>query len=331
MGYVAHTSSGHLKLMLDRQPISELVHDESLDSEQAEKFENILRIREFASDHLHLPENKSYTSYVALERDYVTWVVFAAPEYSLQAKNWCFWIVGCVPYRGYFDKSLAEKFANELKQQALETYIAPVPAYSTLGWFSDPVLSSMTDRGEVVTAEYIFHELAHQKVYIKNDAGFNEAFATAVAEIGVMDWLESEDKSSQKKQFLQTKQEKRQLYPIVNDLRHKLGEVYELTVDNAEKERLKQSVLSQYKQQIENMTIQQDQYKRYKSWLLTDMNNAKLNAFSTYQNLVPGFVALFKACGKNFPSFYKVVESAKRLDKAQRRAMLKDPQCVVID
>ncbi|MFK7794077.1 MAG: aminopeptidase [Gammaproteobacteria bacterium] len=327
LGYIAHTSSGHLKLMSDRQPISSLLEDENIDQVQKNKFKRFLIIREFASSHLHLPDNKSYTSYVDLDRDYVTWVVFATPQLSLQAESWCFWVVGCVPYRGYYDQSKAQQFANQLKLQQLEVYIAPVPAYSTLGWFSDPLLSSMLDRGELVTAEYIFHELAHQQLYIKNDTSFNEAFASAIAQLGVIAWLEAEKKPAKLQRYLQSIQEKKQLYVIVEDFRQQLVEIYSSSLARPEKLRLKQEAFVSYEKQVVSKLEQWEKLKKYRQWLIEDMNNAKLNAFSTYQALVPDFILLFEACNKNYDEFYRVIESTQRLSDQQRIEFLHSGKC----
>lgn len=327
LGYIAHTSSGHLKLMSERQSISSLIKDEDLDPAQIVKFKNILAIREFASSQLHLPNNKSYTSYVALERDYVTWVVFATPTLSLQPESWCFWVVGCVPYRGYFDDVKAEQFADQLRQLQLDVYVAPVPAYSTLGWFSDPILSSMLDRGERVTAEYIFHELAHQQLYIKNDTSFNEAFASAVGQLGVMAWLEAENNAAELQRYLDSQQQKQQLYKIVDSLRQQLIEIYDSVDSEPEKTKLKQQAFASYEQRVISQLEQWGKLQNYRQWLLEDMNNAKLNAFSTYQALVPEFIALFGSCNKDFSNFYQVVKSTQRLNNQQRVEFLKQAEC----
>ncbi len=326
-GYIAHTSSGHLKLMSDRQSISSLIDDEHVDQAQKIKFKNILAIREFASSQLRLPDNKSYTSYVDLDRDYVTWVVFATPPLSLQAKSWCFWVVGCVPYRGYFDQDKAQQFANQLKLQQMEVYVAPVPAYSTLGWFSDPLLSSMLDSGELVAAEYIFHELAHQQLYIKNDTSFNEAFASAIGQLGVIAWLEAEKEPAKLKRYLQSKREKQQLYLIVDNFRQQLVEIYNSSLTQSEKLRLKQEAFVSYEKRVVSKLEQWGKLRIYRQWLLEDMNNAKLNAFSTYQALVPEFISLFETCNESFDEFYRVIESTQRLNNQQRVEFLQDGKC----
>ena len=310
-----------------RQAISQLLEDEGITPQQKAKLENVLRIRKFASSHLALPDNNSYTSYVDLEREYVTWAVFAAPELSMQAETWCFWVVGCVPYRGYFDEQKANKFARQLEARELETYIAPIPAYSTLGWFSDPVLSTMLRRGELVTAEYIFHELAHQKLYIKDDSNFNEAFASAIGRMGVITWLQSQNKNTELQKYLQSNQRKQQIYQMLEVLRNDLTEIYNAPLSVAQKRKQKQTTLAQYKQTVTNKTESWGQYDVYKNWLLQDINNARLNALSTYQALVPAFITLFEQCDNNFGEFYRVVESMQPLTKQQRLDYLQLGDC----
>ena len=313
--------------MGDRQSISSLIRDENLDPAQINKFKNILRMREFASSQLHLPNNKSYTTYVDLERDYVTWVVFAAPTLSLQSKSWCFWVVGCVPYRGYFDEIKAEQFAGQLRQQQLDVYVAPVPAYSTLGWFSDPLLSSMLDRGTLATAEYMFHELAHQQLYIKNDASFNEAFASAVGQLGVVAWLEADNNQVELQRYMNSQQQKQQIYKVVGSLHQQLMTIYDSAYSESEKMQRKQQAFSSYEQQVVSQLEQWGKLQHYRQWLLEDMNNAKLNAFSTYQALVPEFIALFESCNKDFRQFYQLVESTQRLNNQQRVEFLREEEC----
>ena len=311
--------------MRQQQPITQLIADQNIDSELRQKLSHVVRIREFATRTLKLPDNKSYTRYVALQRDYVTWVVFAAPALSLQAKTWCFFIVGCVPYRGYFAIQKAESFARQLKDQGLEVYIAPAPAYSTLGWFSDPLLSSMLNQGEVVSAEYIFHELAHQKVYIKNDTGFNEAFASAVGRLGIMAWLRAEKKLALLERYKKTIKEKQILYQQVDYLRQALATIYASTMPD--KQVQKARALAAYKRRVTEKINAWDKFDVYAPWLLEDMNNARLNALSTYQALIPQFIQLFKRCQRDFARFYQAVESMKKIARDKRISHLTDMAC----
>lgn len=327
LGYLLHASGGHLEIMSQRQDIKALIDTENSPDVDKQTLQEALEIREFASSELFLPNNDSYTSYVGLEREFVTWVVFATEPLSLHAKTWCFWVVGCVPYRGYFDQQKAVNFSSQLQQQGYETYIGSVPAYSTLGWFSDPLLSSMLNRGQIATAEYIFHELAHQQVYIKNDASFNEAFATAVGQLGVMQWLASNGKHETLQRYLESNNNKREIYQLIGGLREQLMQIYQSSADSETKQQLKARALIEYQQSMSDKLKAWKKYHRYKAWLLDDINNAKLNAFSTYRDLVPLFVGLFERCDKNFTQFYAAIEKMQKLDKQQRLKRLTREQC----
>lgn len=327
IGYLFHTSSNHLKLMSQRQSIEKVIEDDDLDAGTKSSLQDVIRLREFASNELLLPRNKSYTSYVALGRDSVTWVVFAAESYSLQAKTWCFLIVGCVPYRGYFDYSKAEEFSVQLQQQGYETYIASVPAYSTLGWFSDPILSSMLNHGHLSTAEYIFHELAHQKLYLKNDSSFNEAFATAVGQIGVSRWLQSEGDEERLTRYLESNERKQEIYRLVGELRLGLAEVYNSTEHVKNRQVQKSQVILHYKNLMTDKLKSWGSYSQYKQWLLDDINNAKLNAFSTYREMVPSFLSLYQRCDGSLIRFYSALERLENLDKQARIQQLKNQHC----
>ncbi len=238
--------------------------------------------------------------------------------------------MGCVPYRGYFNDSDAQDFADQLRQQQLDVYVAPVPAYSTLGWFSDPVVSSMLNRGELATAEYIFHELAHQQLYIKNDTPFNEAFASAVGQLGVAAWLKSENKAAELQRYLKSQQRKQEIYQVVDGLREQLREIYDASTSELEKTHLKQQAFLTYEQLMTSKVQQWGVLQSYRQWLLENMNNAKLNALSTYQALVPAFIELFENCNKNFDQFYRVVESMQRLDNKQRVEFLQKTECQLV-
>ena len=337
IGYLSHTASGHLQLMSKRQSIASVLQQQDTSPQTRQALKSVQHMREYASASLGLPDNKSYTHYVELQRDYVTWVVFAAPELSLQPVSWCFWIVGCVPYRGYFEEEKAANFAEQLRAQGLEVFISPVAAYSTLGWFSDPVLSSMLNRGIVSTADTIFHELAHQQLYIKDDTDFNEAFATAVARAGVRDWLASVGKYELLKRYDQSLLRKDRIYSRIQNLRKQLKDVYASSDSEADKRKQKELVLQRYHQsttelinkwQLVNKWQQAD---RYRAWALQDLNNAKLNAISTYQDLTADFLALFNVCNNEYSKFYKVVASTQTLDKTARREFLRQLKCKQID
>ena len=315
--------------MSKRQKIEHVIDDENTSAETKIELQRALKIRAFASDELALPDNDSYLSFVSLDRDYVSWVVFAAPEFSLKPVSWCFWIVGCVPYRGYFSEDKAQVFSMTMVDEGYEIYIAPVPAYSTLGWFDDPLLSTMLNQGETITANYIFHELAHQQVYIPGDPGFNEAFASAVAELGVIRWLQAEDDKDILSNYLRRLKLKKQIHEYTLSFRQRLNEIYATDISREKMLADKNSAYRDYEIRLKQLVQRFGGSESYSDWLLKDLNNAKLGAMSTYQELVPAFKSLFRHCNNNFELFYKIVASMKSLDKEQRRHHLNLNKCVL--
>lgn len=191
--YYAQAVSGQVELMRQRESIDDLLADESTNSALAARLALARDVHEFAIGPLGLPDNGGYRHYVETGREAVTWIVAATPEFSLQPETWCFLFAGCVPYRGYFDRTEAEHFAARLGARDYDTIVGPTTAYSTLGWFDDPLLDTMFIRGDAEFAGTLFHEMAHQALYVKNDTAFNESFASFVEETGVRLWLESRD------------------------------------------------------------------------------------------------------------------------------------------
>ncbi|MBI5783517.1 MAG: aminopeptidase, partial [Gammaproteobacteria bacterium] len=187
-GYYLHAVSGQIEILNKRRPVEEVLNDPATTPQTRQQLKLVRRLRDFASRELGLPDNDSYRSYTDLERPFVVWDVFAAPELSLEPKQWCFLVAGCVPYRGYFARDEAEQFAADLKQDGYDVYVGGVPAYSTLGWFNDPLLNTFIHRSEPELAGLLFHELAHQKIYVSGDTTFNESFATVVELEGVKRW-----------------------------------------------------------------------------------------------------------------------------------------------
>src|ERR1700683_4876474 len=189
--YLLESAQGQLALMSTRRPIARVVADPRTPADVRKQLEAVAQIREFATRDLHLPDNGSYRTYADVGRPYVVWNVFAAPEFSVDPKEWCYPIVGCVAYRGYFVERRARRFADKLRRRGLDVAVGGVAAYSTLGHFNDPILNTMLGWSDVELASIIFHELTHQMIYVANDADFNEALATTVEEEGVRRWLRS--------------------------------------------------------------------------------------------------------------------------------------------
>lgn len=288
--------------MLARQSVDKLI--EKSDQPLRAQLELSQQLRIYASRELGLPDSKSYGTYVALKREYPVWNVIAAPEFSLDAKQWCYPVIGCASYRGYFRQTAAQRYANTLEQKGFEVLVGGASAYSTLGWFSDPLLPSMMRYGDADLAETLFHELAHQKLYINGDSDFNEAFATVVGEVGAMRWL-SEVRPQEVDAYRQRLQAREQFYSLIENAKLELSKVYASSLPNSAKQTAKQAAFAQLK-------VNYDQLKREKwkgkplfdGWFKTKLNNARLAAFSTYRHQVPLFLSLLEQCDDDLNKFY---------------------------
>jgi len=285
------------------------------------------RVRDFAVTELALPDNASYRRYAELPRRAAVWNVVAAPELSLQLQRWCFPVVGCVSYRGYFDRDAAEAFVAELRAQGKEVSIYGVPAYSTLGalpgdYFADPLLSTFIHYPEGELARLIFHELAHQVAYAKGDTMFNESFATAVERIGGRRWLAEHATREARADYERFDGRRADFRALTLRTRDRLGEIYRRDVDDARKRELKAEVLGQLRADYEAMKRERwDGFAGYDGWF-ERANNAALGVLAAYNELVPAFEQLFEREGRDFPRFYAEVRRLAAMPRDARRAAL---------
>lgn len=321
-GYYSQSISGHLSLMSKREPIDDIVNDSTRDEKLIEQLIVAKEIRAFASSTLLLPDNDSYLNYVQLVSPYVMWNVFAAPEFSITLQKWCFPVAGCVQYRGYFDEKDAIKYADKLSRRGLDVYVAGVPAYSTLGWFDDPLLSTMLDRGEIIIASYIFHELAHQQFYVKGDSKFNEAFATAVAELGVRHWLIKHQRLDELEKYESWLKAKSVFSTLIQASRKEFEQLYKQSLVEDEMRGIKETYKLTLRKKFENLSEEYPQIKRYSKWISGPLNNAQLGAISIYRDLVPAFKQAYRQCGEDFLLFYRRVDMLAKLPKDERKANL---------
>ena len=321
VSYYGQLASGQWQLLQAREPVAKVIADPARPQPLRDHLVQAQKARTFASEQLHLPDNQSYRLYADIGRPYVVWNVFATQEFSLAAQNHCFPIAGCVAYRGYYSQGAARGEAALLKQQGLDVSIGGVEAYSTLGWFNDPIMSSMLSWGDERLATLIFHELAHQRFYVKDDTEFNESFATFVEQEGTRQWRVARGLAPIGSAALQQRD---QFTRLVLDTRKRLETLYAqpLAADAmrrakaAEFERLR----SEYRQ------VRDSQWggdKRYDAWVNQPMNNARLLPFGLYDQWVPAFAALFRQEGGNWLKFYAAVERMGQLPVAQRKAALR--------
>ncbi|MDD2032135.1 aminopeptidase [Pseudomonas sp. 39167] len=321
VGYYSQLASGQLRLLQAREPIDQVIADPARDPTLRAHLAQARAARTFASAQLHLPDNKSYRLYADIGRPFVVWNVFATPEFSLAPQNHCFPIAGCVAYRGYYSQGAARGEAALQRLRGMDVAIGGVEAYSTLGWFNDPILSSMMHWGDERLATLIFHELAHQRFYVKDDTEFNESFATFVEQQGTRQWRASRGlapdngkRMRQREQFIQlvldTRQRLEQLYtqPLpAEQMRQRKGEEFQRLRSNYE--------------QLRDTQWAGDKY--FDAWVYAPLNNARLLPFGLYSQWVPAFAALFQQEGGDWVAFYAAVEKLGSLPIDERKAALK--------
>jgi predicted aminopeptidase len=318
--YYMQAASGQWEVMRKRQPIAEVIKDSETSPELAARLHLLVEARDFSVEKLGLPDNKSYQTYADLERDYVVWNVFAAPEFSLTPKQWCFPVAGCVSYRGYFSKDDALRASKRLSDDGFDVAVGGVAAYSTLGKFNDPILSTMMRWDDIDLIALLFHELAHQVVYVKDDSAFNESFATAVEEIGVKLWLETRGEEEKMADYISGRELQQSLLGLVAVARSVLEKVYASDIDVEYKRVLKRERLKTLAEDV--VAEIQRNGGEGSGWLTGTLNNARLISTTLYEGRLPSFRALYIRCEKNLQCFYAEAKKMGALDFAEREAAL---------
>ncbi|MEN8216192.1 MAG: aminopeptidase [Pseudomonadota bacterium] len=322
IAYYSQAIGGQWEIYTRSKPIDDILANPATPAPLKRQLSDILKIRAFASQVLLLPDNGSYTYYADLERPYVVWSVFAAPAFSLKPKRWCFPIVGCVSYRGYFSEAAATALAKDLRAQNYDVYVAGIAAYSTLGWFSDPLLNTMLTWKKYRIAGLIFHELAHQKIYIQNDTAFNEAFAMTVEYFGIERWLAQYGTQKDVADYQQSRQRQADFIDIVLATRKHLQEIYQQNLSPNQLEAAKTAAFGSLRAEYAVLKMRWGGYAGYDGWFAKDLNNAKLLSVATYQDYVPAFRALLDQLGGDLPAFYKSVAQLSELPIEERHAQL---------
>jgi len=304
IAFYAQAIGGQLGVMRSARPVESWLADPQTTPQLRARLETARRIREFASRELALPENGSYASYADLRRPYVVWNVFAAPRFSVEAKRECFPFTGCVSYRGFFSEDLARRHAERLERDGYDVHIAGVPAYSTLGWFDDPLLSTFILYPDTQLARLLFHELAHQVAYARDDTAFNESFAVTVEEEGVRRWLRAEGRTGELAAFRAAQARKRQFAASVAATRARLAQIYES--DSSDKLNQKTVEFARLRAEYGNIVPMEP-------------NNAFLVSVSVYTQMVPAFERLLADAGGNLPAFYARVRELSAVKTAADR------------
>ncbi len=321
--YYSQAIGGGARLLAAREPIEKLIEKGGLDPQVEKKLLLVTEIRTFASERLELPVNKSYRSYVELDRPFVSWNVTAAPPLSVEPRLWCFLVVGCVSYRGYFEEEKAKRYSARLhEEQGLDVAVGGVRAYSTLGWFADPVLSTFLELPDAELAGLLFHELAHQRVYLKGDTAFNESFATAVELVGVERWLEDRGRAEEIEAYRELHALERDFAATVLETRDRLAEVYAENRPDEWKMERKETLLRELREEWERKVGEEGPYS---DWFDRPLNNAHLAQIGAYFEWVPAFASLLESVGGDLAEFYRRVDTLAELPPEERESSLDLP------
>jgi predicted aminopeptidase len=320
--YYAQAISGQLEILAKRRPVEELLSDPATPAQTKHQLKLAQRLRDFAIQELALPDNQSYRRYADLDRPFAVWNVFAAPELSLEPKKWCFIVAGCVPYRGYFARDKAEQFAASFKQKGYDVYVGGVPAYSTLGWFNDPLLNTFIHRSEAELAGLLFHELAHQKIYVSGDSAFNESFVTVIELEGVKRWFQQSGNAKEAEAYRLKIQRREEFIALVLEHRARLKEIYASSLIDAEKRMVKARVFEELRNDYAKLKTIWNGYSAFDNWFKQDLNNAHLAAIGLYSQYVAAFQALLAQHGGNLAAFYREVERLAQLPPDERAVAL---------
>ncbi|WP_090697110.1 aminopeptidase [Nitrosomonas aestuarii] len=322
LAYYAQAVGGHMDILRRSQPINTLIADPSVDPDLKRTLNKIITIRSFASNELKLPNNRSYTKYADLERPYAVWNVVAAPEFSFKLKKWCFIQAGCVSYRGFFSLTKAENYANKLRAEGYDVHVSGIPAYSTLGWFVDPVLNTFIE-SELELARLIFHELAHQVVYVPGDTVFNESFATLVEQEGVKRWLAHNGTTNEYAEYRARRKRQTIFNTLVRNHRMRLEMLFDADISEIEKRTGKARIFDDLREEFALLKTSRAEFRRYDRWFSQPINNARLANVSVYTQLIPAFEALLFQQNGDMASFFSVVKEIGKLSKEERSAFLK--------
>jgi predicted aminopeptidase len=316
--YVLQAAGGQLRLNASRVPVTTLLAAPSTPPVLRARLAGAMRMRDYASHELALPDNSSYRAYAELGRPFAVWTVYAAPEFSVEPRTWCFPIAGCVAYRGYFDESRAQAFARRLRARGYDVDVQGAVAYSTLGHFADPLLSSMLRWDDDELAALMFHELAHQRVYAAGDTAFNEAFASVVEEEGLRRWLVHEGRPEALAAHDERMRAAREFAALLEASRNRLQALYRRPLAPAERRAAKAAEFERLRAQYTAARPGGGSY----DWLLqSPLNNAVLLEVATYRNCVPALAAALAQVGGDLPRFYADMAALAAGRDARRRAL----------
>ncbi len=321
--FYSQAVGGQWEIVMKRKPIERVLAEPGAPASLKRQLRLVGELCAFAGEELNLPAGGQFTRYADLERPFVVWNVHAAPVDSFEAKTWWYPFVGRLEYQGYFKRELAAGYARKLRAQGLDVFVGGVTAYSTLGWFNDPVLNTFVELPESELADLIFHELAHRRLFIPGDTDFNEAFATAVAREGVRRWLETHGDAAAVARYQANREAEDAVVALILRARDQLQHLYEReNVSPSEVADGKARIIAALRIDYGRLRQRWPDYRDYDDWINAPINNAQINTVDTYYDLVPGFSARLDQLAGDLPGFYQDVKAMRKLSKADRRERL---------
>ena len=320
--YYNQAISGQSELLEKRVPITDVLTDKKLDINVRRKLQVVQEARVFSVKELGLPDNNSYRDYADLKRPYVMWNVFVTPAFSLKPIEWCYPIVGCIAYRSFFTRTDAQQLKLEMEAKGHDVYLAGIPAYSTLGWFDDPVVNSMMHWEDYDLVGTLFHELAHQKFYIKSDTVFNESLAKTIEQEGLRRWMNYKSQGKLYQKYLLDDKREKAFVKIVLNARSRLERLYNNNQKQVNKLAAKLDVFRLLRQDYRQLREFWGGYDGYDRWMLSGVNNAKIQSIATYYDYVPAFKRILTEQGGDLSLFYKQVKKITMQTEHERKRML---------
>lgn len=321
--YLWQCAMGQWTLMSRAKPIDEILEQQTETPEVREQLAKVVKMREFAVSALSLPDNGSYHKYADLGRPYAVWNLVAAPELSIDLNQWCYPIAGCVTYHGYFDEASARTMAADFTTRGFDVDIYGVKAYSTLKWFDDPVLNTFLTGDDLRLAALLFHEMAHQVVYVPNDTAFNESFARTVEREGLRRWLQSTGSAELWQTYLQREEKSSEFRDFIARTRNALGQVYASDLGLDEKRQAKKDLLQKAVEDYAALKESWNGYSGFDAWMQRGLNNARLSSVAIYNDLVPSFQVMLERVNNDLPAFYAEVEKLGKMPATERLTKLK--------
>ena len=322
IAYYSQAAKGQAQVLFGQKRISGMIKDPEVSLKLKDRLKLVLELRKFARNELKMNPKGNYLKYRNLNRKYVLWVVYAAPPLSVKLKTWWYPVAGKFTSRGFFAEADARKFAADLQEEGMDVYVGGAPAYSTLGWFNDPVLNTFIHYPDADLAELIFHELAHHHLFVSGDATFNESFATAVAQIGVARWLKTNRGTEQHDVYLARCDRRHNLSELLAVSRSNLKKLFSSNKTEQEKREGKKELIAALKKDLVALSESDPAYRKLAVWARRTINNAVLGARSVYHRRVPAFYALYEQNDQDMEAFLKEVEKIARLQKKERDSLL---------